>query len=93
MNPNNQLSEAEIDNLVEAQARDDDSAWEEPIFAKKQSASLSIPADIAAKAAFVAGLHREKDVETWLLQVIRERLELEEVAYAEIKGDLVEKSS
>lgn len=80
MNPNNQLSEAEIDNLVEAQANDD-YAWEEPILVKKQPASLSIPADIAAKAAFVAGLHRETDVETWLLQVIRERLELEEAAY------------
>ncbi|NEP46601.1 MAG: hypothetical protein F6K35_48390 [Okeania sp. SIO2H7] len=80
MNQNHRLSEAEIDNLVEVQARDD-SAWEEPIFVEKQPASLSIPAEIAAKAAFVAGLHRETDVETWLLQVIRERLELEEAAY------------
>ncbi len=48
------LSEQEIDQSVIAQA-DDDSAWEKPVrVCRTKSASLSIPADLAACAAFLA---------------------------------------
>ena len=83
-----QLTEQEIDNIVESQA-EDDSAWGKPIQVRKaRSASLSIPAELAARATFLAKLHREKNVEDWLTKVIKERVELEEVAYNEAKREM-----
>ena len=83
-----QLTEKEVDNIMELQA-DDDSAWEKPIKVRRvQPASLSIPAELAARAAFLAKLHRENNVEDWLTKVIKERVELEEVAFNEAKREM-----
>ena len=87
------LSEEEIDKIVVEQAHND-SAWEEPIHVRKtEPTSLSVPADLAARAAFVARLHREPGIEKWLTRIIRERIELEEVAFIEAKRDMAAKSS
>jgi hypothetical protein len=81
-------SEEEIGKIVVAQA-DDDSAWENPIQVEMaKAASLSIPAKLAARAAFLAKLHREKGLEEWLTRIIRERVELEEIAFVEVKREL-----
>jgi len=82
------LSEEEIDNTIEAHAGDD-SKWGTPIrVRKKGSASLSIPAELAARAAFLARLHREENVVDWLTRIIKERVEMEEVAFIEAKREL-----
>ena len=82
------LTEQEIDRIVESQA-DDDSAWEKPIKAHRaRAASLSIPAELAARAAFLAKLHKENKVEDWLRKVIKERVELEEMAFKEAKREM-----
>jgi len=82
------LSELEIDQIVAAQA-DDDTAWEQPIRVERSKpASLSLPGDLAARAAFLAQLHRTKSVEEWLTRVIQERVELEEAVFVGIKQDL-----
>lgn len=87
------FSEEEIDKIVVEQA-DKDSAWEEPIHVrKKKSTSLSVPAEIAARAAFLAKLHRETNIEKWLIHIIRERIEIEEIAFVEAKRDMSAKSS
>ena len=87
------LSEPEIDQLVTAQA-DDDSAWDKPIRVRRaKPASLSIPANLAARAAFLAQLHRTKNVDEWLTHIIQERIELEEAAFIGIKQDLAAKTS
>lgn len=87
------LSEKVIDKIVVEQA-DNDSAWEEPIYARKMKpTSLSVPADLAARAAFLARLHREPSIEEWLMRIIRERIEVEEVAFVEAKRDMATKSS
>jgi hypothetical protein len=87
------LSEDEIDKVVVAQA-EDDSAWEEPIRVRKdKAASLSIPAELVERASFLAKLHREKGAEEWLTRIIRERVELEEIDFAEVKQDFKEKQS
>ena len=79
------VSEDEIDKIVESQA-EEDSAWERPIKVRRaKSTALSLPADLAARAAFLARLHREKNVEEWLSRIIKERVELEEVAFTETK--------
>jgi len=86
------LFQEEIDNIVVAQA-DDDSAWEEPIHVRrKKLAPLSIPAELAARAAFLARLHRQRNVEEWLTHIIQERIELEEAAFIGAKRDLATKN-
>jgi hypothetical protein len=78
-------SESEIDGLVAAQA-DDQSAWSKPVHAlRTKAASLSIPADLAARAAFLARLHREKSLERYIARIVRERIELEELVFVEAK--------
>jgi len=82
------LSEQAIDRIVVAQTNDD-SAWERPVHVRQDGlASLSIPADLAARAAFLAQLHRTTSVEEWLASVIQERVELEEAAFIEVKQTL-----
>ena len=82
------LDQQAIDQLVIAQA-DDESAWEGPIRVKKSKpAPLAIPGDLAARAAFLARLHHEAGVDKWVERVLRERVELEEVAFAEAKKEL-----
>ncbi len=83
------LSEAEIDKIVVVQA-DDDTAWEKPVRVRRQkSASVLLPAELAARAAFFARLHRQTKVEDWLRQIIQERIDLEEAAFAGAKRELV----
>ena len=86
------LSEPEIDQIVAAQA-DNDSAWGKPVRVRRSKpASLAIPADLAARAAFLAQLHRTKNVEEWLTHIIQERVELEEAALIGVKHDLATKA-
>ncbi len=78
----------EIDQIVTAQA-DDNAAWEEPIVVQPTIfTSLSLPAELAARAAFIARLHRAEHVEEWLMHIIRERIEVEEKIYSEVKREL-----
>lgn len=82
------LSEEEIDDLVESEA-DDDAAWDKPILVSgKRQASLSLPADLASRAAFLAKLHKEEDTKEWLRRIIAERIELEESAFLNFKKEL-----
>jgi len=83
-----QPTEEEIDKIVESQANDH-SAWGKPIEVRRaKPESLALPAELAARAAFLAKLHREKNVKDWLTRVIRERVELEEVAFSEAKREI-----
>jgi len=87
------LSELEIDQLVAAQA-DNDTDWEQPIRVERSKpAPLSLPGDLAARAAFLAQLHRTRSVEEWLTRVILERVELEEAVFVGIKQNLAVKTA
>ncbi|MEK7405954.1 MAG: hypothetical protein AAB225_12670 [Acidobacteriota bacterium] len=82
------LDQEAIDQLVVSEA-EDDSVWEAPIRVKQsKAASLSIPGELAARATFLARLHREPGVDKWVERVVRERVELEELAFAEAKRRL-----
>ena len=77
-----------IDRLVISQSNDD-SAWEAPVRVKRSKpASLSIPGELAARATFLARLHREAGVDKWVERIVRERVELEELAFREAKKKL-----
>lgn len=87
------LSQADIDNIVVAQAKDD-SAWGKPIrVRRKKSASLVIPAKLAARVTFLAQLHRQKSIEEWLTHIIQERVELEEAAFVGVKRELTTRNA
>lgn len=86
------LTEKEIDRKVIAEA-DDETAWGKAVRVKKtKPASLSIPPDLASRAAFLAKLHRKDTVEEWLTRIIQERIELEEAAFAGAKQELTTKA-
>jgi hypothetical protein len=83
------LSEEEIDQIVIAHA-DDDSAWEKPVRVRRsKSSAVSLPAELASRAAFFARLHREASVQEWLKRIIEERINIEEAVFAESKRDLI----
>jgi hypothetical protein len=82
------LAPEEIDALVVSQS-EDESAWEEPVAVRRSKpASLSISGELAARAAFLARLHRESGVDKWVERIVRERVELEESAFNEAKKKL-----
>ncbi len=86
--PARRPTEEEIDRIVVDQV-DDQSAWERPVHVKKpETASVTIPSDLAARAAFLARLHGYSAPDEWVTRIIRERVELEEVALGEAKRDL-----
>lgn len=92
MKAHNSLSEAEIDAIIIAQA-DDDAAWEPVIHVQRhQPASIALPADLAARAAFLARVHHQNSMEAWLRRIIEERIELEEAAFVGAKRALAQQA-
>ena len=82
------LSQEAIDRLVVSES-EDDSAWEAPVRVRRSKpTSLSLPGDLAARAAFLARLHREAGLDKWVERIVRERVELEEFAFSEAKKKL-----
>jgi len=82
------LDRETIDQLVVSQS-EASSAWDAALLVKRSKpASLSIPGDLAARAAFLARLHREAGLDQWVERVVRERVELEEFAFSEAKKKL-----
>jgi hypothetical protein len=69
-----------IDERVIAEA-DDPSAWGPPVDVKRRGRSVALSASLARRAAFLARLHREQNLDTWLERIVRERVELEERAF------------
>jgi len=76
------------DRLVVSQAGDG-SAWDPAIRVKRSKrAALSLPGELAARAAFLARLHRDAGIDHWVERVVRERVEIEEFAFKETKKKL-----
>lgn len=84
---NRALTQEEIDERVIAQA-DDDSAWEAPVHVSRKQAAIGLPGSLAQRAAFLARLHRERNLQSWIERVIRERVELEERAFTQARREL-----
>ena len=81
-------TEEQIDAIVVAEA-DRNPSWEKAVSIRRgKSMSLSLPAALAARAAFLAKLHRESQTEKWVERVVRERIEIEESAFAAAKKTL-----
>lgn len=79
------VTQAEVDRIVTEQAAEE-SAWERPVVvARPKWTSLALPAELAARATFLAKLHRERGVDRWIERVVRERVEIEESAFRAAK--------
>jgi hypothetical protein len=92
MTTKRKMTESEIDELVEKQANDD-AAWGKPVRVRRtRGASIFIPPELAARAAFLARLHRKPNVEEWLTRIIQERIELEEAAFVGAKQELTSRA-
>lgn len=76
-----------IDERVIAEAHDP-SAWEAPIDVKRLGKSVGLSASLARRAAFLARLHRERNLDAWLERIVRERVELEERAFGEARRQM-----
>jgi hypothetical protein len=76
-----------IDDRVVAEAHDD-SAWEAPIDVKRRGKSIALSASLARRAAFLARLHREQNLDAWLERIVRERVELEERAFGDARRQM-----
>ena len=85
------LSEAEIDDRVIGEA-EDDSAWEPLVHVSRKKAAIGLPGSLAQRAAFLARLHRERNLQSWIEKVVRERVELEERAFTQARRELGSKS-
>ena len=86
-------SQTQLDDVVVSQAGDE-AAWEPSVHVQRvRPGSFLIPPALAQRAAFLARVHHASGVEEWLNRVIRERIELEEVAYAAVKRDMKSKPS
>jgi hypothetical protein len=85
------LTQEEIDERVIAQA-EDDSAWEPPVQVSRKQAAIGLPGSLAQRAAFLARLHRERNLQAWVERVIRERVELEERAFTQARRELGSKT-
>jgi hypothetical protein len=86
------VSEEEIDRIVIAQA-DNETAWEKPFKVRRtKTASVLIPAALAAQAAFFARLHREANLNNWVKRIIQERVDIEEAAFTGSKKNLLANS-
>ena len=82
------LTQEQIDRHVVADANVD-SAWQRAIVVRRpKSTSLSIPAELAARATFLARLHHERRVDKWVERIVRERVEIEESAFMAAKKTL-----
>ena len=82
------LTQDQVDAVVTADA-DNDSVWERAVTVRRpKSMALSIPADLMARASFVAKLHRENHVDKWVERVVRERVEIEQFAFTAAKKTL-----
>ena len=86
--PKPKLTQDQIDSIVISDA-DQDSAWEKVVSVRRsKSTALSFPADLVARATFLAKLHRESRVDKWVERVVRERVEIEESAFTAAKKTL-----
>ncbi len=92
-NKQKRLSEEQIDEIVIAQAKDD-TAWEEPISVHRDTpVTMSLPPELVTRATFLAQLHKVPSVEEWLKNIIKERIDFEEAAFAGLKQSLAAKSN
>jgi hypothetical protein len=84
----NPSHEDEIDEIVAGQVHDD-TEWEPPVEVRRTGEThVELSGELAARALFIARAHRARTLDQWLERIIRERVELEESAFASAKREM-----
>lgn len=82
------LSRREIDEIVTKEA-EDPGKWEKPVLVKPSGmTSIRLSSERIRKAKRLAKIHKSRGYQTWLKQVIEERIRLEEDILTELKERL-----
>ena len=82
------VTERQIDEIVTTEA-EDLSKWEEPVLVKQSGVtSIRLSSETISKARRLAKIHKSRGYQTWLKQVIEERIRLEEDILSELKEGL-----
>jgi len=79
------LTEEDIDELVIAEANDM-TKWGKPVAVRPTIISFST--SVIEKAKYLAKLHNTRGYQTWLKQIVEERIKLEEELLSDIKRGL-----
>ena len=87
------ITEQEIDEIVISEANDI-SKWEKPISVKPSgAASIRLSPDTIRKARYFARLHKYRGYQTWLKQIIEDRIKTEEEILKDLKQRLESETS
>ena len=79
------FTEEEVDEIVTKEA-DDFTKWEEPILVKPAGAtSIRLSPETIKKAKYLAKIHKFRGYQTWLKQIIEERIRIEEGILTELR--------
>jgi len=93
MKKKKKLTEEKIDAIVTKEA-DDFTKWEEPILVKPTNVtSIRLSPETIRKAKYLAKIHKFRGYQTWLRQIIEERIRLEEVILTDLKQEFRKDSS
>ncbi len=79
------VTEEEIDELVIAEANDM-TKWGKPVAVRPTVIRFST--SVIEKAKYLAKLHNTRGYQTWLKQIVEERIKLEEELLSDIKRGL-----
>ncbi len=79
------LTEEDIDELVIAEANDM-TKWGKPVAVRPTIIRFST--SVIEKAKYLAKLHNTRGYQTWLKQIVEERIKLEEELLSDIKRGL-----
>ena len=79
------LTEEDIDELVIAEANDM-AKWGKPVAVRPTIIRFST--SVIEKAKYLAKLHNTRGYQTWLKQIVEERIKLEEELLSDIKRGL-----
>lgn len=79
------LTEENIDEIVIKEA-DDFTRWEEPVLVKSNFiTSIRLSPETIRRAKYFAKVHKSRGYQTWLKQIIEERIRIEEEILSELK--------
>ena len=81
------LTEEAIDEIIIKEA-EDLSKWEEPILVKPTGiTSIRLSPETIRKAKYFAKIHKFRGYQTWLMQIIEERIRIEEDILDELRQE------
>lgn len=81
------LTEENIDDIITKEA-EDLTKWDEPTLVKSAGAtSIRLSPEMVRKAKYLAKIHKFRGYQTWLKQIIEDRIRIEEEILTELRQE------